>query len=297
MMILLTTLRRIAFGFLLMALVAGLWAAFVTLAFTRGYWFSASVPLAATILPVLLHVAGRLWIDRRTEQRLAASQNALRRFHPTVLADRISSSPNFLDRPVQQHAAVLFIDLSGFTGLSEELGPERTRDLLKGLHTLIEEVVTERGGLVLTYMGDGAMIIFGLPEIQGDDACRAVSTALALVKATHNWLGSLPAEMHAARLGVKVGAHYGPVVISRLGTEAHQHITATGDSVNVASRLMAVAAQHGALVAISDDLWRAASVAGPIWPDALVSAPFEVGIRGRTHPVTVRFWHPDRRNF
>ena len=41
--------------------------------------------------------------------------------------------------------------------------------------------------------------------------------------------------------GIRLGAHLGPVVVSRLGPETHQHITATGDTVNVASRLMEVA--------------------------------------------------------
>jgi adenylate cyclase len=293
-MILLMALRRVGVGLLLTGLLAGLWIALVTVAFAHGYWFSISLPLAAIAPPVLSYLAARVCLDRLIEQRLAAGQDALRRFHPAVLADRISAVPDFLSRPVQQHAAVLFIDLSGFTGLSEELGPDRTRDLLKALHTLIEHGATEFGGLVLSYMGDGAMIVFGLPETRGDDASRAVYCAVALVKATRSWLGSLPVGMHAERLGVKVGAHYGPVVVSRLGGESYQHITVIGDSVNVASRLMAVASQHGALVAISDELWRAAAMANDGALEVPVGTPIELTIRGRAHTLAVRFWPSDR---
>ena len=68
---------------------------------------------------------------------------------------------------------------------------------------------------------------------------------------------SLPPSI-ASRTGFKIGAHFGPIVASRLGGGSHQHITATGDSVNVASRLMEVAAKQGAVLAVSDDLLRQA---------------------------------------
>src|ERR1700691_3941356 len=55
-------------------------------------------------------------------------------------------------------------------------------------------------------------------------------------------------------LGFKVGAHFGVIVASRLGGGSYHHITATGDTVNVASRLMEVAASHGADLALSNDL-------------------------------------------
>jgi adenylate cyclase len=87
---------------------------------------------------------------------------------------------------------------------------------------------------------------------------------------------------------VRVGAHYGPVVVSRLGADTHQHITATGDSVNVASRLLEVARQEGALAALSADLLRAAG--DP--PVAGIGPEREVAIRGRSRPLRVRLWAP-----
>ena len=71
------------------------------------------------------------------------------------------------------------------------------------------------------------------------------------------WIESLPPSI-ASRTGFKVGAHFGPIVASRLGGGSYQHITATGDSVNVASRLMEVAAKQGVALALSDDLLRRA---------------------------------------
>ncbi|WP_204350415.1 adenylate/guanylate cyclase domain-containing protein, partial [Klebsiella pneumoniae] len=70
-----------------------------------------------------------------------------------------------------------------------------------------------------------------------------------LCTGTQKWLASLPPPI-AARLGFKVGAHFGMIVASRLGGRSYQHITASGDTVNVASRLMEVAARQGAELAM-----------------------------------------------
>ena len=63
----------------------------------------------------------------------------------------------------------------------------------------------------------------------------------------------------------KVGAHFGTIVASRLGGGSYHHVTATGDTVNVASRLMEVAANHGAQLAVSNELLRAAGRDGSVF--------------------------------
>jgi adenylate cyclase len=78
------------------------------------------------------------------------------------------------------------------------------------------------------------------------------------------------------------------VILSRLGTADHQHITATGDTVNVASRLMEVAKQHGAPIVVSEDLCRAAGAPGETIALDL-GEPVAIDIRGRAEPVAVRF--------
>jgi adenylate cyclase len=76
------------------------------------------------------------------------------------------------------------------------------------------------------------------------------------------------------------------VILSRLGAADHQHIAATGDTVNVASRLLEVSKQHNAPIAVSGDLCRAAGL-----PDTAahgLGEAMEIDIRGRAHSVSVR---------
>ncbi|HZB63271.1 MAG TPA: adenylate/guanylate cyclase domain-containing protein [Microvirga sp.] len=282
--------HRSTLGFAFIALVALLWIGLTTLAFTYGVWLSASLPILAAAPPAILFGAARLWFDRQRADRFAEESSTLRHFQPAGLAQRLAEDPDFLAQPVKQQAALVFIDLSGFTGLSETLSPDDTREVLKGFHALVDEEAVRRHGLVASFMGDGAMIIFGLPDPVPEDACHAVEACVALCARMQGWLASLP-EAISSRIGYKIGAHYGPISASRLGGDSHQHITAIGDTVNVASRLMEVAASHHADVALSDDLFRAAGEACSVFDSGALAGTLQTSIRGRSGTLPIWLWH------
>jgi len=292
-LVLLLAWRRSALGYVAIGVVALLWVVLVSAAFLEGYWLNASLPLAAAGLPAMLFGAARLWLDRRRTEALETEQGTLRRFQPPSLAERLARDPDFLAEPVQQEAAVVFIDLSGFTGLSERLGPGETRRLLKEFHTFVDEEAVNRAGLVANFMGDGAMILFGVPEPRPQDVCHAVELCAALSLRTAAWLESLP-EPLAVRPGFKIGAHCGPIVASRLGGGSHQHITAIGDTVNVASRLMEVAASCHAELALSDRLFKAAGSACSVLDSGMLEGAFEAAIRGRSGSLSTWVWRARR---
>lgn len=135
-------------------------------------------------------------------------------------------------------------------------------------------------------MGDGAMILFGLPAPQPGDAAHALAAVERLHRDLSAWLGNLP-PVALGKLSPRVGGHFRPVILSRLGAADHQHIAATGDTVNVASRLLEVSKQHNAPVAVSEDLFRAAGLPGTAAQHGLGEA-MEIDIRGRAHPISVR---------
>ena len=272
---------------LILAVAAGaLWLGATLVAFAAGTWLSAVMPFAAMAPGVVFGLIGRQALDRMQTRRLIRSEEAMRRFQAPALADRIASDPGFLVEPVSQPASVVFVDLSGFTGASERLGPERTRDMLKEFHGVLSEAVEGRGGLVMNFMGDGAMVIFGVPDPAPDDAERALLTAESLVETTRLWLDARNDGL-GADVGVRVGAHHGPVVLSRLGSAAQEQITATGDSVNVASRLMEVGKQLGAALVVSEDLLAAAG--NPPAFLAAIEGRRRVEIRGRVQPLAIAY--------
>lgn len=234
--------RRSAPGIMAAATVMIAWAGFNLFAFTHGVWLNAATTLAAAVPPVAVFAGVQLWAGGRRTQYFAAKSRSLAQFQAPAVQEWLARDPNFLSKPVRQDAAMVFIDLSGFTALSERIDPGELQDILKAFHALVEKTAVDCGGMISGFLGDGAMILFGLPGAMPDDAARALKCAIDLHRGVERWIASLPPAMRD-QLGFKIGAHFGPIVASRLG-ESHQHITATGDTVNVASRLMEVAVQN-----------------------------------------------------
>jgi adenylate cyclase len=205
----------------------------------------------------------------------------------------LARDPSFLSRPVRQEAAVVFVDLSGFTGLSEAIGPANVQTILSGFFELVDDEARAHGGAITSFMGDGAMILFGLPQPTAEDAVHATACAVALCDRLRGWLAHHP-MLKDCRIGFKVGAHCGTVVASRLGTGVRQQITATGDTVNVASRLMEVAAARGAELALSAALVLAIGPSAELLLGDHLTGPVSAAIRGRAESVDVWLWqgHP-----
>ena len=266
-------------------LLAG-WLAISTVLFVQGYWLNGALPFAASLPPVIGLMITRQVADRYQARRLLRAREALSRFQSPLLAKRIAEDPTFLSMPKEQKAAILFIDLSGYTGLSEQLGAAKTRDFLKDFHTEVVNVVTAEDGVVLDFMGDGAMLGFGIPEPSRMDPAKAYGCAFLLEHAVAAWLDR--AQMQARIGRVRVGAHFGQVVLSRLGHDSQQQIAATGDCVNVASRLLEIAKDHDASIVISSDLIEAAE--SVMKERASVPRRQTVAIRGRQKELEVGLW-------
>lgn len=278
--------RRSALGIIAAAAVMIAWAGLNLLAFTHGVWLDAATTLAAAVPPVAVFAGVQLWAGGRRTQYLAAKSHSLAQFQAPAVQEWLARDPNFLSKPVRQDAAVVFIDLSGFTTLSEKIDPDELQDLLRAFHALIDKAAVDCGGMITGFLGDGAMMLFGLPGPMPDDAARALKCAIGLYRSVDRWIAALPPAIRG-QLGFKIGAHFGPIVASRLG-ESHQHITATGDTVNIASRLMEVATRNCAQLALTDTLLDAADFHGA--PDGILSGPLLTQVRGRSGVVTVWFW-------
>jgi adenylate cyclase len=281
--------RRSALGLVAAAAVALIWAGAIFFAFSSGIWLSAAVPVAAAAPPAVLFAAFQLWSGRRRANYFAARNELLEQFQAPGVQEWLTRDPNFLAQPVGQNAAIVFIDLSGFTSLSERLGPDRIRELLKDFHALVDKEAVSCGGMITSFLGDGAMILFGLPGPATDDARRAAECSVGLCTSAERWLAALPSSV-ASNLGFKVGAHFGIIVASRLGGKSYHHITATGDTVNVASRLMEVAANHKVQLALSDDLLRTAGRDCAVFKLGVLTGPYETWIRGRSSSLLVWLW-------
>jgi class 3 adenylate cyclase/tetratricopeptide (TPR) repeat protein len=166
--------------------------------------------------------------------------------HVHTQASSIDAAPAVAERRL---VSVLFVDLVGFTTLSEGRDPEEVRELLSDYFEQARRVVDRYGGVIEKFIGDAVMAVWGTPTAQADDAERSVRAAIEMVDAVRT-LGenrSLPGL--AARAGVVTGQ-----VAVTLGAESQGMVA--GDIVNTAARYQSVAEPNQVLV---DDTTRTAS--------------------------------------
>ena len=134
--------------------------------------------------------------------------------------------------------AVLFVDVRGFTTMSERLEPEKVVHILNRYLTMASDCVEKHKGTLDKFVGDAMMAFWGAPIPQDDAVANAVRTAADIVKGAARVSVELKDEI-GEELRVGVGVHYGPAVVGNMGAEKHMDYTAIGDTVNTAARLEA----------------------------------------------------------
>lgn len=148
--------------------------------------------------------------------------------------------------------AVLFVDIRGFTTLSESMEPEQVVQILDRYFDLTTRAIFDAGGTVDKFIGDATMALFNAPLELEDYELRAVRAGLAIRDGSLK----LAQEIHQSfgiQLSLGVGIHSGPAVVGNIGTPFRMDYTAIGDTVNTASRLEGQA-QAGEVL-ISEELF------------------------------------------
>ena len=93
----------------------------------------------------------------------------------------------------RRQVAVLFVDLVGFTALTDALGAEQTQALLDVFFGAVDTIVEQTGGTVDKHIGDCVMAVFGAPRARGDDVGRAVRAAVTILAVSYTHL-TLPTK-------------------------------------------------------------------------------------------------------
>jgi adenylate cyclase len=154
------------------------------------------------------------------------------------VVDMILNNPD-MTKGSNIEATVLFVDIRGFTSLSEGKPPEWIVDLLNEYFTRVTEVVNKNNGHVNKFAGDGAVAVFGAPLPHPQHALNAVNAALGIQEEMKKLNGEK--RMEGILLEVGVGINSGEMVAGSIGSEERREYTVIGDSVNVSSRLTSLA--------------------------------------------------------
>ena len=235
-------------------------------------------------------LAAAVWRSRRLVLRQVAAEQArsnLARYFSPNLVDRLSRAERPFDGASTQNAAVLFVDIVGFTSIAEGMPPERVIALLRGFHQRMCRVVFAHHGTIDKYIGDAVLATFGTPQPGDRDATNALKCALGMLREIERW-NAKRVLRGASALHVGVGIHYGPVVAGNIGDERRLEFTVIGDVVNVASRIERLTRQYEAPLIVSGDLVAAVRQEGGD-DDLLVgfTETTTTAVRGRRDPVPI----------
>ncbi|HXH03052.1 MAG TPA: adenylate/guanylate cyclase domain-containing protein [Candidatus Competibacteraceae bacterium] len=189
--------------------------------------------LAVTaILALAMHRAHRLLVSSVTESSTAM---ILARFLPMGVAQRLAQAA---EAPVAgqgelKPATILFIDLEGFTGLSEAVAPDTLINTLNDYFAAVVEPIERHGGVVEQFIGDAVMATFNLPEPCPEHAAAALCAAMEIQALLQTRRFGADELTLRARIGINSGVVVGGLV----GAGSRLAYSVYGDAVNLAARL------------------------------------------------------------
>ncbi len=212
--------------------------------------------------------------------RVVQPMRVTRLLRPGTASARLATSSEAESEGVERRLAVMFLDLRGFTALTEKQLPYDVVFMLNRFFDAIGEAILAENGWIDKYMGDGLLAVFGRDTDPATGCRQALNAARKIDWALDQVNQDLRAE-NGHPLEVAMGLHVGPLVIGRIGHSATAAITVIGPTVNAASRLEGLTREKQVQVVVSREL---AFTAG--W--SAEGLPVEdVVVRGFTEPIEV----------
>ena len=138
------------------------------------------------------------------------------------------------------NASVLFVDIVGFTSLSERTSPEKVTELLNEYFGYFSYAANCYGGIVDKFIGDCAMLVFGAPQPDHQHEFHAVACSV-LIQTIMDEMNIRRLQNGLEPVEVRLGISSGSMLAGILGSPDRMQYTVVGDHVNLASRLCSLA--------------------------------------------------------
>jgi adenylate cyclase len=157
----------------------------------------------------------------------------------------------------RREMTVMFIDLKGFTSISEALPPDDLITMINKFFGHMTEAISKNKGVVDKFMGDAVMAYWGPPFTNQNEhaelACRAASSALNHLEAFRtDVIAVVGDKAKDLDIDLHIGISTGPVVVGTVGSSASRSFTVMGDPVNLGSRLEGANKAYGTHIMLSE---------------------------------------------
>ncbi len=166
------------------------------------------------------------------DEKLAKIQKYL----PSGLTQKVLSQRDRIEGERRQ-VTIMFVDMKGFTPLTEKLGPEETFSLMDRVFEILIHKVHQYEGTVNELRGDGILAFFGAPIALEDAPQRAIRSALSIHRAVTRFNDKIKQDKKIPPVLLRIGINTGPVVIGTVGNDLRVQFTAVGDTINMAARM------------------------------------------------------------
>lgn len=265
------------------------WATGFLFVFLVGYvifvavWFDISqvllpftYPLAAIIFAYVSSVV--IQYIQETLEKKRVRDTFGRYVSQNVVDDILDSNEEVKVGGVKKEVTLMFIDIRGFTSLSEKMDPEKVIDILNDYLDLCAQSIFKFEGTIDKFMGDGVMAIYGAPIHQDDHALRAVKTAIDIQEQSEALTAKIQEE-YDYKIGFGIGINSGECIVGNVGSKDRLDYTAIGDDVNLAARLESKAKPMQIL--ISDKTY------DMVKDDVEVTTLEPIMVKGKEKPVQI----------
>jgi len=202
---------------------------------------------------------------------------------PELLA-KLESSPDGMRLGGEsRELTVMFMDVRGFTPLSETLSATELVDFINTLLAPLSDAIQDELGTIDKYIGDSIMAFWNAPVDVADHATRACRAALKMRDAV-NTLNDADAFGFAGRglpdplVKIGVGLNTGIACVGNMGSQKRFNYSAMGDVVNVAARIESATKNFGVDLLVSEEVAQAA-------PGIALLEAGEIMLKGKSRPT------------
>jgi adenylate cyclase len=214
-------------------------------------------PLWGPLSFLILYVAAIVVHYNRSRAERQRVQNMFQRYvDPGIVKEILREGTDSLGLAGKLcNIAVLFVDIRGFTTMSERLDPETVVSILNQYLGMTSDVIHRHGGTLDKFVGDCTMAFWGAPLPSEDPCYQACQTALDIQAGVAEISERLKETLGEA-IYCGVGVNYGPAVVGNIGAESRMDFTAIGDTVNTSARLEANAPKEKIFISrsVADEL-------------------------------------------
>jgi adenylate cyclase len=171
-----------------------------------------------------------------TKQKNYITKQFGRYISPDLVKEIAKSDQEIKLGGISKELSVFFLDVRGFTPLSEKLQPEEVVGFLNMMFNLITEIALENHGTIDKFIGDAAMILYNAPLDVKHHEYYAVKSAFDIQKGMVQVRADV-LEKYGVTISVGIGINTGEVVVGNIGSNLRVDYTAIGDNVNTAARI------------------------------------------------------------